>query len=61
MVSTLIMPRSASNAGLPDPEASAQASDQAVEEALYRHREPLFGGVSITFFHTAILSFEGVV
>jgi hypothetical protein len=32
---------------------------EAVEEALYRHRQPLFGAVSIAFFDTTTLWFEG--
>ena len=31
----------------------------AVEEALYRHRQPLFGEVSVAFFDTTTLWFEG--
>ena len=31
----------------------------AIEEALYRHRQPLFGEVSIAFFDTTTLWFEG--
>ncbi len=30
-----------------------------VEEALYRHRQPLFGAVSIAFFDTTSLWFAG--
>ena len=32
---------------------------ETVEEALYRHRQPLFGAVSIAFFDTTTLWFEG--
>ena len=32
---------------------------EAIEEALYRHRQPLFGAVSIAFFDTTTLWFEG--
>ncbi len=32
---------------------------EAVEEALYQHRQPLFGAVSIAFFDTTSLWFEG--
>jgi hypothetical protein len=32
---------------------------EAVEEALYQHRQPLFGAVSIAFFDTTTLWFEG--
>jgi hypothetical protein len=31
----------------------------AIEEALHRHRQPLFGAVSIAFFETTTLWFEG--
>jgi hypothetical protein len=31
----------------------------AIEEALYRHRQPLFGEVSLAFFDTTTLWFEG--
>ncbi len=31
----------------------------AIEEALYRHRQPLFGEVSVAFFDTTTLWFEG--
>lgn len=31
----------------------------AIEEALYRHRQPLFGEVSVAFFDTTSLWFEG--
>src|SRR5579862_4073225 len=37
----------------------AMAWLDAVEEALYRHRQPLFGAVSIAFFDTTTLWFEG--
>jgi hypothetical protein len=32
---------------------------ELVEEALYRHREPLFGDLSVAFFDTTSLYFEG--
>ena len=32
---------------------------EAIEEALYRHRQPLFGAVLIAFFDTTTLWFEG--
>ena len=37
----------------------AAAPLETVEEALYRHRQPLFGAVSIAFFDTTTLWFEG--
>jgi hypothetical protein len=36
-----------------------RSTAEAVEEALYRHREPLFGAVSIAFLDTTSLWFEG--
>ena len=36
-----------------------RSTAEAVEEALYRHRQPLFGAVSIAFFDTTSLWFEG--
>ena len=36
-----------------------RSTAEAVEEALYRHRQPLFGAVSIAFFDTTTLWFEG--
>jgi transposase len=32
---------------------------EAIEEALYRHRLPLFGAASLAFFDTTSLWFEG--
>jgi hypothetical protein len=32
---------------------------ELVEEALYRHRQPLFGDLSVAFFDTTSLYFEG--
>ena len=36
-----------------------RATTDAIEEALYRHRQELFGDVSIAFFDTTSLYFEG--
>jgi len=36
-----------------------RSTAEAIEEALYRHRQPLFGAVSIAFFDTTTLWFEG--
>lgn len=36
-----------------------RSTAEAVEEALYRHRQPLFGAVSIAFLDTTTLWFEG--
>jgi hypothetical protein len=36
-----------------------RAMTDAIEEALYRHRQPLFGEVSLAFFDTTTLWFEG--
>jgi hypothetical protein len=40
-------------------DADRRSTAEAVEEALYRHRQPLFGTVSIAFFDTTSLWFEG--
>ena len=40
-------------------DAGGRSMAEAVEEALYRHRQPLFGAVSIAFFDTTSLWFEG--
>src|SRR5277367_3679933 len=40
-------------------DANGRSMAEAVEEALYRHRQPLFGAVSIAFFDTTSLWFEG--
>jgi hypothetical protein len=40
-------------------DAGDRSMAEAVEEALYRHRQPLFGAVSIAFFDTTSLWFEG--
>jgi hypothetical protein len=36
-----------------------RSTAEAIEEALYRHRQPRFGAVSIAFFDTTTLWFEG--
>jgi hypothetical protein len=46
-------------AWLGDVDAAGRSMAEAVEEALYRHRQPLFGAVSIAFFDTTTLWFEG--
>ena len=38
---------------------TAATTTDAIEEALYRHRQELFGEVSIAFFDTTSLYFEG--
>src|ERR1700719_2264545 len=40
-------------------DAAGRSTAEAVEEALYRHRQPLFGAVSIAFLDTTTLWFEG--
>jgi Transposase DDE domain len=40
-------------------DATGRSMAEAVEETLYRHRQPLFGAVSIAFFDTTSLWFEG--
>jgi transposase len=40
-------------------DAAGRNTAEAVEEALYRHRQPLFGAVSIAFLDTTTLWFEG--
>jgi hypothetical protein len=47
--------------GLGTLDADRRSTAEAVEEALYRHRQPLFGTVSIAFFDTTSLWFEGAV
>jgi len=42
-------------------DADRRSTAEAVEEALYRHRQPLFGTASIAFFDTTSLWFEGAV
>ena len=39
--------------------AGRSTTAEAIEEALYHHRQPLFGAVSIAFFDTTTLWFEG--
>ena len=46
-------------AWLGEVDATGRSTAEAVEEALYRHRQPLFGAVSIAFFDTTTLWFEG--
>jgi hypothetical protein len=46
-------------AWLGEVDAAGRSTGEAVEEALYRHRQPLFGAVSIAFFDTTTLWFEG--
>src|SRR5208337_245759 len=40
-------------------EADGRPMTDAIEEALYRHRQPLFGELSVAFFDTTSLYFEG--
>ncbi len=46
-------------AWLGEKDASDRSTAEAIEEALYRHRQPLLGEVSIAFFDTTTLWFEG--
>ncbi|MGB8120770.1 MAG: IS1634 family transposase [Pseudolabrys sp.] len=46
-------------AWLGEVDAAGRSTAEAVEEALYRHRQPLFGAVSIAFLDTTTLWFEG--
>jgi transposase len=46
-------------AWLGEVDAAGRSTAETVEEALYRHRQPLFGAVSIAFFDTTTLWFEG--
>jgi hypothetical protein len=46
-------------ARLGEVDAAGRSTAEAVEEALYRHRQPLFGAVSIAFLDTTTLWFEG--
>ena len=39
--------------------ADGRTTQDAIEEDLYRHRQELFGEVSIAFFDTTSLYFEG--
>jgi DDE family transposase len=45
-------------AWLGEVDATGRSTAEAVEAALYRHRQPLFGAVSIAFFDTTTLWFE---
>jgi len=40
-------------------ERAVRCMTDAIEEALYRHRQPLFGELSVAFFDTTSLYFEG--
>lgn len=46
-------------AWLGEVDAEGRGTAEAVEEGLYRHRQPLFGEVSVAFFDTTTLWFEG--
>jgi hypothetical protein len=46
-------------AWLGEVDKAGRSTAEAVEEALYHHRQPLFGAVSIAFFDTTTLWFEG--
>lgn len=46
-------------AWLGEVDETGHSTAEAVEEALYRHRLPLFGAVSLAFFDTTSLWFEG--
>lgn len=46
-------------AWLGEVDAAGSSTAEVVEEALYRHRQPLFGAVSIAFLDTTTLWFEG--
>ena len=46
-------------AWLGEVDAAGRSTAEAIEEALYHHRQPLFGAVSIAFFDTTSLWFEG--
>ena len=46
-------------AWLGEVDASGRSTAEAIEDALYRHRQPLLGEVSIAFFDTTTLWFEG--
>src|SRR6202012_3260253 len=46
-------------AWLGEVDAAGRSTAEAVEEALYRHRQPLFGAVSVAFFDTTSLWCEG--
>jgi hypothetical protein len=46
-------------AWLGEVDASGRSTAEAVEEALYRHRQPLLGEITLAFFDTTTLWFEG--
>jgi hypothetical protein len=46
-------------AWLGEVDEAGRSTAEAFEEALYRHRQPLFGTVSVAFFDTTTLWFEG--
>jgi len=46
-------------AWLGETDAGGRATTEVIEEALYRHRQPLLGEVPIAFFDTTTLWFEG--
>ncbi len=46
-------------AWLGDIDKHGHGTAETIEEALYRHRQPLFGTVSVAFFDTTTLWFEG--
>src|SRR5439155_336403 len=46
-------------AWLGEVDASGRSTAEAVEEALYRHRQPLLGEITLAFFDTTSLWFEG--
>ena len=46
-------------AWLGEVDEQGRSTAETIEEALYRHRQPLFGAVSIAFFDTTTLWFEG--
>lgn len=46
-------------AWLGEVDAAGRGTAEAIEEALYRHRQPLFGEASVAFLDTTTLWFEG--
>jgi len=46
-------------AWLGEVDKNGHSTAEPIEEALYRHRQPLFGTVSVAFFDTTTLWFEG--
>src|SRR5207344_2144403 len=46
-------------AWLGEVDAAGRSTAEAVEEALYRHRQPLLGEITLAFFDTTSLWFEG--